>query len=99
MTLQDFALNLSVEQINILHEDLTNAAILFTTKKKKQYRAIFARGREQSSGNLKKIYSALYQADKQTIKNMIDAMLFMFNEQRNLMNNEGVKNGNRSKIN
>lgn len=66
--------NLSLESLQYLQNDICNAGIMFTSGNK-EYRAIFARGRASSKGGLKKIYAALYHAQKQEVINMIDALL------------------------
>lgn len=80
MRLDQHLLNISVENLQVLQEDLTNAAIMFTSKDKR-YRAIFAKGRANNSGGLKKIYAALYHAKSHEVSRMIDVMLAVFSKQ------------------
>lgn len=73
MSIQNYMACLSTEQLVSLHSDLVLAGIAFDGKG--DYRSIFANGRKNSTGKLKKIYAALYQAKKDNINEMVKALV------------------------
>jgi len=73
MSIQNYMACLSTEQLMSLHSDLVLAGIAFDGKG--DYRAIFARGRENSTGKLKKIYAALFKAKKENINEMVRTLV------------------------
>ncbi len=73
MSIQNYMACLSTEQLMSLHSDLVLAAIAFDCKG--DYRSIFANGRKNSTGKLKKIYAALFKAKKEHINDMVRTLV------------------------
>jgi len=73
VSIKNYMACLSKEQLLSLHSDLVLAGIAFDGKG--DYRSIFARGRANSTGKLKKIYAALFKAKKENINDMVKALV------------------------
>jgi len=63
---------LTPDQLAALKTDLIAAGIALSIKG--DYRAIFKKGRANSKGQLKTLYTALYKADRASLENAIDIL-------------------------
>lgn len=73
MSLQNYMTSLTRDQLVSLHGDLLITGI--SVSMNGDYRSNLATRRASSSGKLKKIYAALYKADRGDINNMIAALV------------------------
>ena len=84
MSLQNYLICLSTEQLIELHSDLSSAGISFFKSQKKDkatknsWRKIFEQRRLESSGKRKKIYAALYKAEFNEINNLLNVMVALY---------------------
>ncbi|MGZ8258589.1 MAG: hypothetical protein ACXWTR_05375 [Methylotenera sp.] len=73
MSAQDYLRSLSTDHLKILHGDLVNAGIAFEAKG--NYRSIFEARRKESKGKRKKLYAALFKANKAQINEAIQGLI------------------------